>query len=189
MIVAIIAIGFDPSRSSLPAAAEHRGELRHARHHHDGRRDRRRHRADQDVAMLHVRQLVRDDPFELLIVQQPHDPFRRRNRGVARIAPCRKRVRRRVRNDVDLRHRKAGLRREPARHDRQRMIRPDFLGAVHLQHDLVREPVGDEVHDDRKTERHHETLRAAEQLADREQEPAQQTQQQDCFQRVVHMVV
>ena len=176
-------MGFEPPRSSrLPAAAEHRGELCHARRHHDGCRDRRGDRADQNVAVLHVSELVRDDPFELLIVQQPHDAFGRRDRRVARIAAGGERVRRRVGNDVDLRHRQMRLRREPARHDRQPMIRPDFLRAVHLQHDLVGEPVGDEVHHNRKTERHHKAVRPAERLAEDEQNAAQKAEQQDGFQ-------
>ena len=62
------------------------------------------------------------------------------------------------------------------------MIRPDFLGAVHLQDDLVGEPVGDEVHDDRKTERGHEALRAAQHFAERQKNAAQKAQQQNGFQ-------
>ena len=62
------------------------------------------------------------------------------------------------------------------------MFRTDFLRAVHLQHDLVGEPVGDEVHHNRKTERRHKAIRPAQSLADGEQDAAQKTKQQDGFQ-------
>ena len=37
--------------------------------------------------MLHVRELVRDDAFELLVVQQPHDALSRRDRSVLGLRP------------------------------------------------------------------------------------------------------
>src|SRR5687768_6240578 len=79
------------------------------------------------------------------------------------------------------------LRREPPRHDRQLVIRSDLLSAIHLQDDLVGEPVRDEVHDDGKTEGRHEALRAAKQLAERKQKAAEEAEEQDGFQRIVHM--
>ena len=74
------------------AAAE---EHREARDHHDRRGERRRDRARQDVAVLHVRQFVRDHAFEFVVVQHLQDAFGRRHRRVLRIAAGRERVRRR----------------------------------------------------------------------------------------------
>ena len=65
--------------------------------------------------MLHVRELVRDHPFELLIVQHPHDAFSGGNRGMARIPAGGKRVRRAVGNHIHLRHRQVRARGEPSR--------------------------------------------------------------------------
>ena len=48
--------------------------------------------------------------FELLVAQDLQDAFGRGHRGVLRIAAGRERVRRRLRNDVDARHRQAGAR-------------------------------------------------------------------------------
>ena len=74
--------------------------------------------------MLDVRQLVRDHAFELVLAEHLQDPFGRRHRGVLGIAAGRERVRRRVRNDVDLRHRQAGLLREPLGDLVERMLGP-----------------------------------------------------------------
>ena len=46
--------------------AEQAREHRHPRHHHDRRGNGRGDRTDQDVAMLDVRKLVRDDAFQLV---------------------------------------------------------------------------------------------------------------------------
>ena len=116
MTVASSAIGFDPpSRSSsAPAAAEDRRELRHPRHHHDRRRHRRRHRADQDVAVLHVRQLVRDARPRARARRAcggcPRWPPRPRATGCGPVANAFGDV---VGDDVDLRHRQARALGEP----------------------------------------------------------------------------
>ena len=69
--------------------------------------------------MLDVRQLVRDDAFELGVAEHLQDAFGRRDRGVRRVAAGRERVRRRIRNDVDLRHRQARLPRRAVRPSRR----------------------------------------------------------------------
>ena len=52
-------------------------------------------------------------PSSSCCAQHLHDPLGRRNGRVLRVASGRERVRRRIRNDVDLRHRQAGLLRQP----------------------------------------------------------------------------
>ncbi len=64
--------------------------------------------------MLHVRQLVSDHAFELLVREDPQNPFGGGHRRVLRVAARRERIGRRLRNDVDPRHRQTGARRELA---------------------------------------------------------------------------
>ena len=85
IIIASSAIGFAPCRDrrcrpppNIPAYIAMRATIMIAA------ADRRRDRADQDVAMLHVRQLVRDHAFELTLAQHPQDPFGRRDGRVLR---------------------------------------------------------------------------------------------------------
>ena len=85
-------------------------------------------------------------PSSSCVAQHLHDALGRRHRRVLRVPPGRERVRRRVRNDVDLRHRQSRLARQPLRHLIERVARADLLRAVHAQDDLVREPVRPEVH-------------------------------------------
>ena len=69
------------SSSSRRRAAE---EERHLRQHGDGRRDGRRHRADQDVAVQHVAQFVGDDAFQFPVVHQLQNARGEGHRGVLR---------------------------------------------------------------------------------------------------------
>ena len=139
--------------------------------------------------MPDVGQLVGDDAFQLVRRQRLHDAFGRRHRGVLRVPPGRERVRRRVRNDVDLRHRQPGLDRQPLRHLVQRMSRPDLLRAIHAQDDLVREPVGAQVHQGREPERQDHALLTAGQIADQQQHAAQRAEQQRGLHSVCHDVI
>ena len=86
IIVTSRASGLPSSRSSRDRAEEHR----EARNHHDRRRQRRRNRADQDVAILHVRQLVRHHAGQLLVVQDPEDSLGGRDRRVLGLRPVAK---------------------------------------------------------------------------------------------------
>jgi hypothetical protein len=75
-----------------PAATKHGGELGHPRNHHDRRRHGRCNRADQNVAVFHVRKLVGDHPFELMVVEQTHDALSRRDGRVTRVPAGRERI-------------------------------------------------------------------------------------------------
>mgnify|MGYP000589275130 CR=1 FL=1 len=61
-------------------------ELGHARHHHDGGRQRRRDRAGENVAVLHVGQLMGDDALEFFFVEDAQDALGGRDDGVLRTA-------------------------------------------------------------------------------------------------------
>jgi hypothetical protein len=66
------------------------------------------------------------------------------------------------------------------------MRRTDFLRAVHAQDDLVREPVRSEVHERGEDERDHEAVRAARDVADDQQQSAEEAEQQRRFDTVCH---
>ena len=147
---------------------------------------RRRHRADQDVAVLHVRQLVRDARLRALVVEQPAGCLR--SPPPRRAADCgRSRTRwATLRNDIHARHRQSRALGEP-RHDRvQPVLGPDLLRAVHAQDDLVREPVRHEVGARGEDEADHQPLCAAERLADEQQQRAQRRQEHRRLQSVGH---
>ncbi len=57
---------------------------------------------DEDVVVLHVRELVRDHALELHPVHDLEQPGRDRERGVLRVAPGGERVRRGIVDDVEL---------------------------------------------------------------------------------------
>ena len=68
--------------AAIVVARSHRDEPGHVCQHRDRGANRRRHRADEDVAVLDVRQFVRDDAFELALGSS------RRMPSVAATAAC-----------------------------------------------------------------------------------------------------
>ena len=137
-------------------------------------------------AESHSEPLDGDDPFELRRREQLHDALGRGDGGVLRVPPGRERVRRLVRNDVDLRHRQMGVARQPLRHLVERVLRPDRLRPIHPQHDLVGEPVRADVHDRREDEGDHDAARPAERVSDYQQQSAQRPEQQRSLQSGRH---
>ena len=69
------------------------------------------------------------------------------------------------------------------------MRRPDFLRAIHAEDDLVREPVGAEIHQGGEHERHHHALLPAGQVANQQQHAAQRAEQQCGLHSVRHGVI
>ena len=77
-----------PLRSSRPPYPPNIApQRRHVREDADRARERRRDRADEDVAVADVRQLVREHALELVVVHELQDPRRARDRGVVGVAP------------------------------------------------------------------------------------------------------
>ena len=76
--------------------------------------------------------------------------------------------------------------REPLDDAEQRVLGADRLRPVHHQDDLVREPVRREVHHHGKAKGDDEAALPAEQLADHQQETAEQAEQQSGLDPVVH---
>ena len=81
---------------------------------------RGRHRADQDVAMQHVAELVRDHAFDLVVVHQLQDPGGERHRGVRRVAAGGEGVRRMLGDQAQLRHGQAHALAQVLHHGRRR---------------------------------------------------------------------
>ena len=121
--------------------------------HHDRGGERRRDRADQDVAVLHVRELVRDHAFELRrrsgSAGCPRSPRPPRAPGCG---PSQTRSASDLGNDVAARH-AAGRRAPPGALTTRysRWSGPTSCAPIHRQHDLVREPVRREVGRRRRT--------------------------------------
>ena len=114
-------------------------------------------------------------------------PFGRRHRRVLRVAAGRKRVRRRVGNDVAPAA-SAGPRAAASRATiaYSGWSGPDLLRAVHPQDDLVREPVRPEVGDRGEQEADASAPGAAERLADEQQQRAQRAEEQRRLHSVGH---
>ena len=136
--------------------------------------------------MLHVRQLVADHPFELAVVEVPQDAFRGRHGRMRGIAAGRERVRRRLRDDIDTRHRQARPLRQACDDSVEPMVGPHFLRAVHAEDHLVREPVRHEVGQRRQEEAEDEALSAAKRLAQKHQKRAHRAEEQRRFHRIRH---
>src|SRR5258705_347207 len=168
------------------APAEHGGPLGHVGEIRDGAGERRGNGRDEDVPVLHVRELVGQHALELVLVEDPHDPLGHRHHGVLGVASGREGVGRLALHQIDARHRDAGACGQAA-NDR---IEPgccrlvDGLGAVRGQHHLVREPVAHEVHDQRDGERDHHPLLAADGAADENEHGRQDGQENSGLEHV-----
>ena len=68
--------------AAVAAAAEHAGKTR-LRQQGDGSGERGRNGTGQDVTILHMPQLVRQHPFQFLVVEKIENPLGDRNRGMA----------------------------------------------------------------------------------------------------------
>ena len=153
--------------------------------HHDGGGDRGRDRACEDVAVLHVRQLMTDHAFELRVAEESQDPVGRGHRGVFRTASRREGVGGVGRDHVNLGHRQACPLGEPLDQTVQPVLRPHRLGLIHRQYDSIREPVRPEVHQGGEDERDYQTLLTAECAADEQQHTAKQPQERGGLEGVV----
>ncbi len=104
--------------------------------------------ADKDVTVLYVRQFMRHYAFQFILSEDVHDPGRHRNGGMLRIPPGGERVGLRLIDDINPRHREFRSGGEPPDHPEQfgSLCLGNLLGPVHLQYQLVAEPVAEQVH-------------------------------------------
>ena len=73
-------------------------------------------RTDQDVAVIHVTQFMRQHTLKFLVIQEIKNALRHRNGCMARIASGGERIRRIGRDNVDLGHRQPDALRHPLDH-------------------------------------------------------------------------
>jgi hypothetical protein len=143
--------------------AEHQqvGQVRYRTR--NGRRDGR----GQHVAVLHVRQLVRQHPLELLLGHVLENAGRHGDDGVLGIPPGGERVGLLVRRHRDHGHGESGALTQPVDHGVQlrRLLWSYDLRSVHPQDHFVREEVHPEVQEGSEDQRDHQALRPTQQLA------------------------
>ena len=95
----------DAERAVVVVAAEQRRPDRDAHHERDRHRDRGRDRSDEDVAVLHVRQLVRQHALELVGREHVEDALGDAHDRVVRVAAGGEGVGLLLGRDVDAGHR------------------------------------------------------------------------------------
>jgi hypothetical protein len=137
-------------------------------------------RHDQGVAVAHMGQLVGQHPGHLLVAEPGKEPGGRRHRRVPGVAPGGEGVGLVALDEVDLGHGQAGVDAELMDHAHQvgGALPVDLAGAVHPQHQLVRVPIGEQVHAQRQGQGDHHPALAAQQVADGEKEPGHGGEQQ-----------
>ena len=106
-------------------------------------RHRRRNGRDQNIAVLHVRELMTEHARDLIVVERAHKPRCHSDCCIRRIAPRRKSIRCILIDHVDTRHRKL---RTPCEFFNQsielgRAFAINLLRIVHTQYHAVGEPV------------------------------------------------
>ena len=168
-----------PPADAAPHPRAHQ-ELRHQHHCSDERRD---DRAEQHVAVEHVRELVADHAFELDAVHRREQALGDRDRGVLGVSTGRERVRRLLGHHVD-----AGLR--DARGDRESLdevVQARLVLGGHLARPRRREhqPVAVEVGADREHGRRRRARSTrpvdtgAEDVAERDADEAEEDERAD----------
>ena len=95
-----------------------------------------------------MRQFVRQHSFEFLVIEQAQDAVGHRHRGVLRIAPRGKGIRRLGGQKVDFRHGQPGAAGQTLHHlvNAGQLLARDRARVVHPEHQLVGVEVAEEVH-------------------------------------------
>ena len=141
--------------------------------------------------MLDVGQLVGHDPTHLAGIEQAQQARGGGHRGILRVAARGEGIGRFLVDQVDTRHRQPGLGGQLLDHAVELRCRRgiDLTGVVHLQHHLVRKPVGKEVADDRKAQRHEHPLLAAKRCTDHAKEGGDGRHQRKSLDPVEHSIL
>ena len=116
--------------------------------------------------------LVAQNTGELAFVENAPDTLSDGHGRMFGIAPCRERVRGFLRNDVNLRHRQTRSDGEIANDaiELRIIVCGNLLGAIHLQNDLVAEPVAKEIHGAGHDQSENGSVRTADHVADPDDE-------------------
>ncbi len=169
----------DAERALVVVATEQPGELQEVRDRGDGRADHRCDRGDEDVAVLDVRELVREHGAHLVPRKRLDEALGNGHRCVTWAAACGERIWLLGRDQIEPRQRQPRAlaeRTDVLVHCRQLIVgqRP---GTAQLQRELVRPPVHGEVHPDRQDEEEEEPAGPADQGADGDEEGAEPREQ------------
>ena len=140
--------------------------------------------------MLHVGQLVRHHAANLAGVEQTQQTRGGCHGSVLRVAAGSEGVGRILVDEVDARHGQAGPLGQLLHSlvELRRGRRIDLTGAIHLQHHLVREPVGEEIGDHREAQRHDHAVLATDGGADDTEQGGDGSHQGSCLDPVEHGV-
>jgi hypothetical protein len=171
------------------AAPEDGAEHRDAGDERDRHRDGGGHRRDEDVAVLHVCHLVREDAAYFVLVEHLHQPLGHGDDRVVRVATGGERVGLRGRAHVEPGHRHVGALREVV-HDGvepRRFLLSDRDGAGRHHRELVAEPVGAADEDEPEHEPDDEAA-LPEEGADAHEEGTEQCKQRGGLGRVLDHV-
>ena len=140
--------------------------------------------------MLHVGQLVRHHATHLAGIEHAQQARGGCHGGVLRVAARGEGVGRILVDEVDARHGQAGPLGQLLHSlvELRRGRRIDLTGAIHLQHHLVREPVGEEIGDHREAQRHDHAVLATDGGADDTEQGGDGSHQGSCLDPVEHGV-
>src|SRR3954449_8384025 len=169
------------------AAAEQRGEHRQVREVGDDGRHRAGDGADEDVAVVDVRELVGQHRAQLAAVEQLEDPLRAADGGLARVAAGGEGVRLGGRAHEQPGHRLAGLGGQlpDDRAHLRRLGLGDREGPHRAQRELVGVEIGEAVDAERDQQGDEQAPPAADQPPDREDESTHEAEQDGRLERVV----
>jgi hypothetical protein len=134
---------------------------------------------------------VRQDAFELVVVEHPHDAFGHRHGGVLGVAARREGIWSVTGDDVDPGHRQARARGQPPYHAEElgcrRLIHG--LSAVHGEYNAVGEPVAGEIHAGGEHEGDQHTLLTTDSAADQDHETREGGEKNCGFEEVSHVAL
>ncbi len=124
-------------------------------------------------------ELMAQHPGKLALVKDAPNSLGDGHRRVFGIAPRSKGIGGFLRNDVDLGHRQAGLDSELANdaEEFRILVVRNLLGVVHLENNLVAEPITEEIHPAGHYQSDYSSLGTAEHLADPHHQGRQGRQQ------------
>ncbi len=161
-------VGIATALVARPEAPEHAGPLDHVAEGSDEPGQAGGDGGDEDVAVLHVGELVGQHALELPTVEDAQDALGDGDRGVLRVASGREGVRRLGGDEVDARHRHPLLPGESLDDvvDLGELFPRHRLGPVGRERDPVGEPVHDEVHHQAERAEEQHPLGAAHHVAE-----------------------
>src|SRR5437764_11118935 len=131
---------------------------------------------------------MRQHALQFFIIQQIEDTAGHRDRSMLRVASGGKSIGRIAGNNVDFRHRQADALRKPLYYcvDARQILTRYRLGTIDAEGNLVGEKIGDKIQQRRNDQRNRQTALPAVVVAEKQQQPSQQTQQHYRLESICH---